>query len=141
MEYSEDVTVYGITGYRYVTSERLMDNGTIDPSTQCNCGGECLPQGVINTTECMLSSPSYVSYPHFLDADPIYRHQVKGMKPDPDIHRFYITVEPVSSRYILQKVQMIGSCYLLTLLRCLQTERCTELSSIGKNIDTPPLRK
>jgi len=106
LEYSEDVTVYGITGYRYVTSERLMDNGTIDPSTQCNCGGECLPQGVINTTECMLSSPSYVSYPHFLDADPIYRHQVKGMKPDPDIHRFYITVEPTTGIILDVRIPM-----------------------------------
>jgi hypothetical protein len=116
LEYSEDVTVYGINAYRYVISESLMDNGTTDPSTQCNCGGECLPQGVINTTECMLSSPSYVSYPHFLDADPFYRDQVKGMKPDPDIHSCYITVEPVSSPYTLQKVQTAGISYLLTFL-------------------------
>ena len=116
MDYTEDVTVNGITGYHYVINESLMDNGTVDPSRQCNCGGECLPRGVINTTECMISSPSYVSNPHFLDADPFYRHQVKGMKPDPDIHRFYITVEPVSSRYTLQKIQTLGSSYLLTLL-------------------------
>jgi len=31
-----------------------------------------------------------------LDADPFYSHQVKGMKPDPDIHRFYIIVEPTT---------------------------------------------
>jgi hypothetical protein len=97
MEYSEDVTVHGITGYRYVMSDSLKDNGTTDSSTQCNCGGECLPQGVINVTECMFSSPSYISNPHFLGADPFYIHQVKGMKPDPHIHSFYITVEPVSS--------------------------------------------
>jgi hypothetical protein len=95
-EYSEEVTVYGIIGYRYVMSKKLLDNGTSDPGTLCNCGGQCLPQGVLNLTTCRHGGPAFVSLPHFLDADPFYLTKVSGLLPEVDRHQFYLTLEPVS---------------------------------------------
>lgn len=46
-------------------------------------------------------APAIVSFPHFLYADPIYLSKVEGMKPDPELHKFIIDLEPV--------------CYFLTV--------------------------
>jgi hypothetical protein len=96
-DYVQDVTVNGVNGYRYEMRKSVLDNGTTDPSTRCNCAGDCLPQGVFNMSTCQQNMPLYLSYPHFLHADPYYRHQVNGMDPDPAIHNMDLTVEPVSA--------------------------------------------
>lgn len=93
-DYVEDVTVNGVTGYRYELRNNILDNGTTDSGTWCNCAGVCLPQGIMNTTTCLQNAPFYISYPHFLDADPYYRKQVNGMQPDPAFHKMELTVEP-----------------------------------------------
>ncbi|KAJ9578473.1 hypothetical protein L9F63_005293, partial [Diploptera punctata] len=93
-EYAEDTEVHGISGYRYVLGKNLLDNGTDNPANWCNCGGECLPQGAINVSSCRHGAPAFVSYPHFLDADSFYFNNIRGMNPDPQKHRFYLTLEP-----------------------------------------------
>jgi hypothetical protein len=93
----EDATVNGVSAYRYKLRKNFLDNGTTDPDTWCNCAGVCLPQGIMNTTTCLQNSPFYISYPHFLSADPYYRRKVDGMHPDPAIHSTELTVEPVSA--------------------------------------------
>jgi hypothetical protein len=98
LDYSGDSEVEGLVGYVYTGSKSLMDNGTADPKNLCNCGGVCVPQGVLNISSCRYGAPGFVSYPHFLDADPYYRDRVDGMLPDPAKHRFYLTLEPVSAR-------------------------------------------
>jgi hypothetical protein len=95
-DYVEDVTVNGVTGYRYEMRKSILDNGTADPDTRCNCAGACLPQGVFNMSACQQNVPLYLSYPHFLHADPHYRRQVNGMRPDAALHSLHLTVEPVS---------------------------------------------
>jgi len=37
-----------------------------------------------------------LSKPHFLDADPFYREQVIGMKPNRELHDISINVEPIT---------------------------------------------
>jgi hypothetical protein len=98
-EYAEDVEVYGVTGYRFELGKRLVDNGTMDGGNWCNCGGQCVPQGALNVSSCRHGAPAFVSYPHYLDADPYYARLVTGMNPDPGRHRFYLTLEPVSGSW------------------------------------------
>jgi hypothetical protein len=95
-EYAEEVEVHGMTGYRFELGKRLLDNGTIDRSNWCNCGGHCVPQGALNMSSCRHGAPAFVSFPHYLDADAYYASLVRGMNPDPSRHRFYMTFEPVS---------------------------------------------
>lgn len=106
-DYVEDVEVQGIKGYRFELGKRLVDNGTIDVRNQCNCAGQCVPLGALNVTACRHGAPAFVSYPHYLDADPYYAQSVRGMKPDPNHHRFYITLEPVSDLQLTHYVELL----------------------------------
>jgi hypothetical protein len=96
LEFSEETEMGGIPAYRYEFSRSVTDNGTTDPLTHCNCAGQCLPAGVSNDSECYHGSPIFVSYPHFYTADPYYLRQLKGLKPDPNLHVSEIILEPVS---------------------------------------------
>ncbi|KAI5744521.1 hypothetical protein M8J76_003017 [Diaphorina citri] len=93
-DYSRVESVEGVPGYRFVGSEYIVDNGTLDPSNECFCNGECVPSGVINVTSCRFGAPAFVSYPHFYKADPYFASLVTGMKPERDKHEFYLTLEP-----------------------------------------------
>ena len=74
-----------------------MDNGHTDPDTACNCGGDvCMAPGVLNLTRCLQGVPMFGSYPHFLNADPVYLESVNGLSPDLNRSDFHITIEPVS---------------------------------------------
>lgn len=93
-DYVSDTEVEGIPSYRYAGTKRLLDSGDLDPDNWCFCSGECVPQGVLNISSCARDAPVFISYPHFLHADPFYIRQVKGMNPSAEKHEFHITVEP-----------------------------------------------
>lgn len=96
VDYAEDTEILGIPGYTYVVGKSLLDNGTSDPKNRCNCGGVCAPQGVLNISSCKYGAPGFLSYPHFLDADPYFRNKVNGMNPDRKRHQMYVTLEPTT---------------------------------------------
>jgi hypothetical protein len=98
MDFSEETEVRGIPAYRYKINRSVIDNGTTDPLTHCNCAGQCLPAGVLNVSTCLRGIPAFISYPHFYDADPYYLTQLKGLKPDSNRHRCDLALEPVSGR-------------------------------------------
>ncbi|XP_069695598.1 protein croquemort-like isoform X2 [Periplaneta americana] len=95
LHYSEDTEVLGVPGYKYVGGRDIMDSGTIDPANWCNCEeAQCPPQGILNVSLCHYGSPGFMSYPHFLYADPYYASKVNGMHPDPEKHSLHVTLEP-----------------------------------------------
>lgn len=96
-EYEEESEVQGVPGYKYVGGVSMMDNGTLDPSTECYCNGECVPVGVTNLTVCRFGAPAFASYPHFYLADPLYTSFLRGIKPVKEKHQFYLILEPVST--------------------------------------------
>ena len=108
MDYAEDTEVLGIPGYTYVGSRSVLDNGTSDPKSWCNCAGVCAPQGVLNVSACRFGAPGFLSYPHFLDADPYFREKVNGMNPDRKRHQVYVTLEPVSIRVVAAAAAAAG---------------------------------
>ncbi|XP_063236007.1 protein peste-like isoform X2 [Bacillus rossius redtenbacheri] len=95
-DYLDDVEVSGLKAYRYSGGAGIVDNGTLDSANDCYCGGRCVPSGVLNVSSCRFGSPAFVSYPHFHLADPYYLRQVDGMQPEPDKHRFDISIEPTT---------------------------------------------
>jgi hypothetical protein len=95
LEFLDEVTVSGITGYRYVMS-KYFDNGTSDPGTVCKFQEDCLPYGVFNLTSCRRGAPTFISNPHFFNADPYYISQISGLQPEAEKHQFSVTLEPVS---------------------------------------------
>jgi hypothetical protein len=95
-EFLDEVTVSGLTGYRYVMSKYFVDNGTSDLGTICKFEEDCFPQGVLNVTTCSHGAPAFISNPHFFNADPYYVSQMTGLQPEADKHQFYVILEPVS---------------------------------------------
>jgi hypothetical protein len=106
LDYLEEAAILGIPAYRYEASHALTDNGSVEPQNLCNCGGECLPSGVFNISACRYGIPAFISRPHFYRGDPSYLRRLRGLQPDPDRHRFDITVEPVSSPHKVSVIDL-----------------------------------
>lgn len=52
----------------------------------------------------VIDFPVAVSFPHFMNADPIVHQRLEGLeKPDPEKHGSYVIVEPVSKLILLLK--------------------------------------
>ncbi|CAG9862240.1 unnamed protein product [Phyllotreta striolata] len=110
LEYVEDVVIKGVKGYKY-TADYIFDNGTTRPENACFCTGECFPSGVFNVSNCRAHSPTFLSFPHFYQADPYYRNAIKGMKPDKTKHEMYITIEPKSG--VIMDIQIVMQINML----------------------------
>ena len=54
-----------------------------------------LPTGLLNAESCRFGSPAFISFPHFLHADPFLLDSVEGLAPNMDVHHFYIDLIPV----------------------------------------------
>uniref|UniRef100_A0A1Y1K1C6 Scavenger receptor class B member 1 n=1 Tax=Photinus pyralis TaxID=7054 RepID=A0A1Y1K1C6_PHOPY len=98
LDYEEDKSLSGISGYKYSAQAGMLDNGTLRPENECFCNGDCVPSGMLNVSSCRYGTPAFVSLPHFYGADPTYLSRVEGLHPEKDKHEMYITLEPVSSR-------------------------------------------
>lgn len=96
LDFDEEKSIHGITGYKYRGSEKTVENGTIYAENKCFSPGESVPSGVMNVSACRYGSPVFMSFPHFYAADPYYLNQVEGMNPSKDKHEFYITLEPMT---------------------------------------------
>lgn len=48
----------------------------------------------------VLDAPYVMSYAHFLNASPEYQEAVRGLSPDPKLHRTQVTIEPVTGGVI-----------------------------------------
>ncbi|XP_037042329.1 protein peste-like isoform X2 [Bradysia coprophila] len=96
LDFDEEKTVHGITGYKYRGDKKTVDNGTLYPENQCYSAGESVPSGVMNVSACRYGAPVFMSFPHFYAADPYYLDQVEGMNPSKAKHEFYMTLEPMT---------------------------------------------
>jgi hypothetical protein len=87
----------GVPVYRFAATEKVFTNATVHPDNWCFCsGGVCNPSGVGNASTCRFGAPLFISYPHYYLADPYYIDQVEGLRPEKDLHQFYVDLEPVS---------------------------------------------
>ncbi|XP_034101504.2 LOW QUALITY PROTEIN: protein peste [Drosophila albomicans] len=95
LDYTETVTVHGVTAYKFSGTRHAVDNGTMYPDASCYCvKGKCNPAGVINIAPCSYNASIYMSYPHFYMADPSYLEAVDGLQPEKEKHEFYMALEP-----------------------------------------------
>ncbi|XP_017115750.1 protein peste [Drosophila elegans] len=95
LDYTETVTVHGVTAYKFSGTKHAVDNGTMYPDTKCYCVyGKCMPVGVINIGPCAFNASVYMSYPHFYLADPSFLEAIDGLQPEREKHEFFMTLEP-----------------------------------------------
>ncbi|XP_075988798.1 scavenger receptor class B member 1-like isoform X1 [Anticarsia gemmatalis] len=87
----------GLRGYKYTFPENMLDNGEVIKENECFCrNGKCLPNGLIDVTDCYYGFPIALSYPHFWKADDIVSSKVEGLTPDPEKHETAFWIEPQS---------------------------------------------
>lgn len=72
----------------------------------------------MNVSACRFDTPSFLSLPHFLYADPALRDAVEGMAPDPEKHSFYFSVEPVSIIFNTQHIICNNYLFLHVFIIC-----------------------
>ncbi|ODM88946.1 Protein croquemort, partial [Orchesella cincta] len=94
LPFKEKVFNNGLTGYRYMGDENMLDNSVENTDAGCFCSsGKCPPKGMIDVSSCKWNAPAFVSFPHFYHADPSYRRAVHGMKPNKSIHEMFLDLE------------------------------------------------
>ncbi|KAK9874690.1 hypothetical protein WA026_005510 [Henosepilachna vigintioctopunctata] len=94
LERDGSYTKDGIEGNRYVSTDRMLDNGNKYPETKCYSPDGYLASGVRDMSACQYHAPAFLSLPHFYLADESYRTALEGMKPDPKKHKMYYVIEP-----------------------------------------------
>ncbi|RVE40278.1 hypothetical protein evm_015072 [Chilo suppressalis] len=86
----------GVEGYRFTPPEDVFAD---NENNKCFCpaGPPCAPNGLFNVSLCQYDSPIMLSFPHFYLADKSLLDAVEGISPpDPEKHRLFIDVQPVS---------------------------------------------
>lgn len=56
-----------------------------------------MAEGLSDVTDCYYGFPIALSYPHFLDADPVLLENVTGSTPNRTEHESFFDINPVSS--------------------------------------------
>jgi len=70
-------------------------NYEVDPENQCYClHDECPESGIFENSVCTNNSTASISFPHFMYAHHKYSKHIKGLEPNPDLHSFYLDVDP-----------------------------------------------
>lgn len=96
--YEEDVTVKGITGYRFVPPSSVFANLTVNPDNAGFCvpAGNCLGSGLLNVSVCKEGAPIIMSSPHFYQADEKFAQDIFGMTPNKEEHQTSIDINPLT---------------------------------------------
>ncbi|XP_050701794.1 protein croquemort-like isoform X2 [Eriocheir sinensis] len=85
----------GLPAYRYIGNNHTFANGSVVPGNECYCvDGTCAPTGLLNAESCRYGSPAFISFPHFLHADPFLLDSVDGLSPNASIHQFNMDLIP-----------------------------------------------
>uniref|UniRef100_A0A8C1DXS1 Uncharacterized protein n=1 Tax=Cyprinus carpio carpio TaxID=630221 RepID=A0A8C1DXS1_CYPCA len=96
-QYESDVSVRGVSGFRFVPPSEVFANLTINPDNAGFCvpAGNCLGSGLLNVSTCKEGAPIIMSSPHFYQADDKFVQDVFGMNPNKEEHETVIDVNPI----------------------------------------------
>ncbi|CAK1592881.1 unnamed protein product [Parnassius mnemosyne] len=87
----------GLKGYKYTFADHMLDNGKVIEENKCFCReGICLPEGLVDVTDCYYGFPIALSYPHFYKGDDILFGKVEGLTPNKEQHETRFWVQPYS---------------------------------------------
>lgn len=87
------------------------------PENLCFCEDpdnpeSCPPKGLQNIAPCQYEAPVYLSYPHFLNADPSLVDAVQGLSPDPEVHGTYFKIQPKLGVTLSAKVRVQANLWV-----------------------------
>ncbi|XP_022184723.1 lysosome membrane protein 2 [Nilaparvata lugens] len=79
----------GVKALRYHLSPTAYNT-----ENTCYCRSNCPPRGVFDLSPCAHGVPLAMSFPHFLNGDPVLFKKIAGLKPNKNLHDFYIDIQP-----------------------------------------------
>ena len=95
-----------------LNAEKTFGNSKTNPENQCYHAN--FPPGLHNSTGCKggdTTLKTFVSLPHFFEADPFYKNQFRegSLKPDPALHSSSISIQPETSipLQVLMRLQVV----------------------------------
>ncbi|XP_045529343.1 scavenger receptor class B member 1-like [Pieris brassicae] len=87
----------GLKGVMYTFPNHMMDNGLHNEKNKCFCRhGKCLPEGLLDVSDCYYGFPIALSYPHFYKGDDVLFTKIEGLKPDKEVHETRFWIQPDS---------------------------------------------
>lgn len=94
-KYIQETFVDTFKTYRFAPVEDTFHNPEDNEANLCYCmRTPCLPSGLHDVETIKDNSPIILSWPHFLYGDPSLRKAIDGLSPDPNLHRFFMDVQP-----------------------------------------------
>ncbi|RZF44776.1 hypothetical protein LSTR_LSTR000728 [Laodelphax striatellus] len=79
----------GVKAMRYHLSPTAYNT-----ENTCYCKSNCPPRGVFDLSPCIHGIPLVMSFPHFLNGDPVLFKKITGLKPNQSLHDFFIDIQP-----------------------------------------------
>ncbi|KAK4321852.1 hypothetical protein Pmani_007372 [Petrolisthes manimaculis] len=93
--YKEETQFANVSGKRYWGTNHTFANSSMVPGNECYCVNDvCAPTGLLNAESCRMGAPAFLSFPHFLHADPFLLDSVDGLSPNETEHAFNIDIIP-----------------------------------------------
>ncbi|XP_066903768.1 protein croquemort [Halyomorpha halys] len=91
LDWEDETSIHGASGVIFEGRSRVFDN-----TTSCYCIGTCHPTGVREISTCRFGAPAFISFPHFYQADSVFRKMVSGMEPSEKNHTFDLTLHKIT---------------------------------------------
>ncbi|UYV72752.1 scav-3 [Cordylochernes scorpioides] len=112
LKYQKKSDHYGLNSHRYTIDPVVFANATEEPSNSCYYPQKQFPYGVTGIAPCQYDAPAYLSAPHFYQADPSYLEKIDGLKPDPNLHEFFMDIEPYTGIAVGISAKFQANLYL-----------------------------
>lgn len=113
LDFEREVVSQGFNAYRYTLRNETFHRKT--PKPDCFIGDPPLPNGLADVSKCFFNIPVAIGFPHFLNADPVAKTYVDGLKPTVEQHGSYIHIEPITGVPLESKARMQANLVLRDL--------------------------
>lgn len=112
----------------------VFSNSTLNPENIGFCdkhNNKCLGNGVLNISKCIGGVSTFISQPHFLNADSKFRDNLNGLKPDQNLHDFILSFEPTSGVPLRGNIRFQCNSYMF------QSSKIDLVKNLKSNILLP----
>jgi hypothetical protein len=110
LEYSNDNLIGNINTYDFKMPKNSFHAS--NPEFKDFCENDSLGDGVFNVKKCLKHSSSYLSQPHFLNADKKFLNAISGLKPNEKAHESVFNFQPITGVSIAGNIRFQLNFYV-----------------------------
>ncbi|XP_028274400.1 scavenger receptor class B member 1 isoform X2 [Parambassis ranga] len=115
----------GVPLYRFSSSKNLFANGTEYAPNEGFC--PCRQSGLLNVSSCRYNSPTFISQPHFYNADPVLLDYVQGLHPTEEEHGLFIDIHPPTGVPLNVAIRLQLNLYMKRVSGITETGKISEV--------------